>query len=86
MADPFKDFTPGLESPASHLALVTPSDTADLPVASRALNVATTGSVTVTTVQGDTATVTIAAGIPFPVRAARIWETGTTATGIVALY
>ena len=56
MADQFKNFQPGLESPASHLAAVTPSDTQDLPIASRALNVAGAGSIRVTTVKGDTAT------------------------------
>lgn len=86
MADQFKNFQPGLESPASHLAAVTPSDTQDLPVASRALNVAGAGSIRVTTVKGDTATITVAAGIPFPVRVTRVWATGTNATGIVALY
>ena len=85
MPDLFASFTSGLESPASQLASVTPSDTADLLQASRALNVAASGTVRITTVQGSTATVFVAAGIAFPVRAARVWATGTTATGIVAM-
>lgn len=85
MSDRFELLTPGLESPAAHLQDVTPNDSTDLTHASRALNVATTGSVRVTTVRGDTATVTIVAGTPFPVRAIRVWATGTTATGIVAM-
>lgn len=85
MADPFASQTPGLESPASHLSTVTPSDSADLDIVSRGINVATTGTVRVTTVSGDTETIYIAAGSAFPLRVTRIWATGTTATGIVVM-
>lgn len=85
MPDLFADFRPGLESPASRLAAVTPSDSVDLAVTSRAINVAAAGNVRVTTSGGDTVTVHIAAGIAFPVRAQRIWATGTTATGLVVM-
>ena len=85
MTDRFADFTTGLESPAGHVAAVTPDDATDLPRASRALNVAGAGSLRVTTVAGTTATLQVAAGIAFPVRVTRVWATGTTATGIVAL-
>lgn len=86
MSDNYQDFQSGLESPATHIANVTPNDANDLPVASRALNVATAGSVRVTTVGGDTGDVYIAAGVPFPVRVTRVWSTGTTAAGIVVMY
>jgi hypothetical protein len=86
MPDIFASFSPSLESPASHVFQVTPDDTTDLPVASRALNVATDGLVRVTTVGGETASVAVVAGVPFPIRCVRVWQTGTTATGIVALY
>jgi hypothetical protein len=86
MPDRFQDHTAGLESPASGLLPVTPDDGADLQTASRALNVAQSGFVRITTVEGQTASVHIAAGIAFPVRVTRVWQTGTTATGIVALY
>ena len=85
MNDHFAQFTPGLESPATHLDEVVPSDTANLENVSRALNVAGSGLVRVTTCDGDIATVSIAAGTAFPVRAVRVWATGTTATGIVAM-
>lgn len=85
MNDVFKDFQSGLESPATNLHAVTPSDTEDLSAASRAINVATAGEVRITTVGGTTETVYIAAGIAFPVRARRVWLTGTNATGIVSL-
>lgn len=86
MKDIFSGFSSGLESPATHILPVTPSDTADLPHASRALNVATAGALRVTTIGGTTGTVYVAAGVPFPVRVTRVWQTGTTAAGIAVLY
>lgn len=86
MKDIYAGFAGGLESPATHILAVAPSDSADLAHPSRAINVAASGAVRVTTVGGTTGTVYVAAGTPFPVRAIRIWQTGTTATGIAALY
>ena len=86
MSDPFRTYSGGLESPPTFGASVTPDDGADLAVPSRAINVAQAGSVRVTTLGGDTVTVFVAAGGVFPLRASRIWATGTTATGIVALW
>lgn len=85
MSDPFENHALGLESPATLLAPATPDDANDLSQPSRAINVAQTGTVRVTTTGGSTATLTIAAGITFPVRATRIWATDTTATGIVVM-
>lgn len=85
MADAFADFRSGLESPAVRVLEVTPSDTADLTEVSRAINVADSGTVRVTTVDGTTATIFVAAGIAFPIRVTRVWSTGTTAINIVAL-
>jgi hypothetical protein len=86
MPDPFRNHAPGLESPATGLAPVIPDDGADLPVASRALNVAQSGLVRVTTLGGQVASVYVAAGIAFPIRVTRVWQTGTTAGGIVSLH
>lgn len=86
MNDLFTNFAGGLESPASALVPAVPDDAQDLPQASRALNVAQSGTVRITTVLGTTATVHVAAGIAFPVRARRIWATGTTAADIVVMY
>lgn len=72
MTDVFEKFSSGLESPAAHLLAVTPSDTADLPRASRGLNVARDGMVRVTTVAGTVGTVYVAAGVAFPIRVLRI--------------
>lgn len=86
MEDLFDKFSPSLESPAEHLLEVIPSDTQDIPFASRALNVAESGTIRVTTLSGQIATVAVSAGVPFPLRCKRIWATGTTATGIVSMY
>lgn len=86
MADKFSNHVESLSSPPSDLIAVTPDDGQDLPQVSRGLNVATAGQVQVTTLSGTTGTLTLAAGIAFPVRVRRVWATGTTATGIVALY
>lgn len=86
MTDMFSNFTAGLNSPPSNLTEVIPDNATDLPYASRSINVATSGTVRVTTVRGDTATLFVAAGIAFPVRATRIWSTQTSATGIVVMY
>lgn len=86
MSDMFRDFRSGLESPATHLTAVTPDDATDLPVASRGINVGTSGAVRVTTVGGTTETVYVAAGSAFPLRATRIWQTGTSAANIVVMY
>ncbi|WP_299734633.1 hypothetical protein [uncultured Roseobacter sp.] len=86
MADKFESFSEGLQSPPSNLVPIVPNDSTDLPNAVRSLNVAESGAVRVTTVSGNTATLFIAAGIAFPVRAQRVLSTGTTATGIVGMY
>jgi hypothetical protein len=85
MSDLFHKHTPGLESPASHIMEITPNDGSDLTMASRAINVAQSGLVQITTVSGSTAAIYVAAGVAFPVRATRIWSSGTTASGITVL-
>ncbi|TFL17132.1 spike base protein, RCAP_Rcc01079 family [Jannaschia formosa] len=86
MTDPFKTHTTGLQSPVRHAVAVTPDDAADLAVPCRALNVAQSGFVRVTTLGGDTVVLFVNAGGLLPVRVARVWATDTTATGIVALH
>ncbi len=85
MTDDFESFAPGLTAPASRAAAITPDDNQDLARFTRALNVSASGTVRVTTVEGDIAVVQISAGCAFPVRVRRVWATGTTASGIVGL-
>lgn len=76
-----------LLSPAGDGAAVTPSDTADLAVASKRLYVGGAGAVKIVTVLGTTLTyAAVPAGTYLNVRAARVLATGTTATSIVAEF
>lgn len=75
--------------PALSAASVTPSDTADLPNFSRMLYVGVGGAdkdVRVTTLNGHDVTFTnVPTGI-LPVQAVKVWDTGTTAEEILALW
>jgi hypothetical protein len=78
--------TGGMESPASKAFAITPSDAADLPVATRSLYVGSGGNLVVTLV-GDTAAVTftgLQAGY-HPLRVKKVHSTGSTAGNIVGL-
>ncbi|MEO9518169.1 hypothetical protein [Shimia sp.] len=86
MADTFANYAPGLESPATHLVAVTSNDTVDLTFVSRAINVGQSGYVRLTTTGGETETIYIAAGGAFPIRATRVWATGTTAAAMAVAF
>ena len=66
-------------------ALIEPDDSADLPQLTTALNVATPGTVRVTMADGSVAELSVNRGEAFPVQVRRVWQTGTTATGICGL-
>jgi len=85
MADPFASFNPGLTSPAIHAALVAVSDTTDLPTTARALYIGTVGDIVLTTKGGETVTLIAVRGL-LPISVSRVFNTGTTATSIVALW
>lgn len=84
--DTFASANDTLQSPATNIEEIVPSDVADLSYLTKSLNVATPGSVRVTTHSGTISTVHVEAGIVFPLRVRRVWATGTTATGIRGLY
>ena len=71
--------------PAVTVFEITPDDGVDLIRATIVLNVAHPGTVRVTTLDGTTSDVVIHPGHAFPIRATRVWLTGTTATGIRGL-
>ena len=78
---------PGLIGPCENLALVTPSDGADLSNTTRAIFVGGAGNLKVTTKGGQTVTLSgVAAGSVLPIRVERIFATDTTATNIAALW
>lgn len=85
MTDPFAGYASGLDSPAQHAAAVTPDDGTDLPATARALWVGAQGDVKVTMAGGEEVTFAGVSGV-LPVRVARVWETGTTASDIVAMW
>lgn len=86
MTDTFSSFQQSLESPATQVLNIVPSDTDDIAYTSRAINVGSEGYVRITTLGGDIATVFMSAGGAFPVRATRIWATGTTASDIAVMF
>ena len=85
MSDAFSSHVRGLGDPAASVFDITPDDAADLPKVTVALNVASPGTVRVTMADGTVSDLTMAPGHPFPLRARRVWLTGTTATGIRGL-
>lgn len=85
-ADPYlKDITQ--VGPARNAVAVMPSDTVDLATVPRAICVSADGNV-VLVMSGNSQEVTIAmvAGSLYPLAPTRIKATGTTATGIVAVW
>jgi hypothetical protein len=87
MTDLYQGVGDDLDGPASRLRAVTPSDSAPLPIASKALYVGGAGSIAIIAVN-DTAPVTLAgvpAGSVLRIRATQVMATNTTASGIVAL-
>lgn len=86
-ADAVNSAVEGANAPARHAAAITPSNSVDLPSPTRGIWVGVGGSVKVDTAGGDTVTFAgAAAGGVIPVRATRVYATGTTATNLVALY
>lgn len=83
--DQFEHHSQSLESPATRIMEIVPSDTGKLAFVTRAVTVETAGHLQVVTARGDAGRIFVAAGIPFPIRVRQVLATGTTATGIVGL-
>lgn len=74
-------------APAIDGAAVTPNDGADLALSARALWIGGAGTLRVTTLKGTVLNFSsVPAGFMMPVAAVRVHATGTTCTGIVALF
>ncbi|MFV2002361.1 MAG: hypothetical protein ACC619_05220 [Paracoccaceae bacterium] len=85
--DQFKDFPVTLTSPATNASALVPSDTATLPVISRAIFVGQTGDVSVEMQGGQTVLFqNVQAGSILAIRATRLRQTGTTASAIVSMW
>jgi len=78
---------PGLDSPASSGVAVTPDNSNDLAYVTRGVYVGGSGDLKVDLAASGTVTFTaVQAGTLLPVRAKRVYATGTTATLIIALW
>lgn len=87
MADDYATHPSRLESPAAHAFAIATSDAVDLAQTTRAVYVGGAGDVKIKTLSGETVTFSGAsAGMILPVRVARVFATGTTATLLVGLY
>lgn len=71
-----------IESPARHVFIVTPSDSDDLPMATRAIRTDTGGAIKLTTVGGETVVCLFMPGETRAIRAVKIWADGTLADDI----
>ena len=85
ITDKFSGMAAGLSAPPSTIFAIEPSDSADLPILTKAINVARPGYVKVTMADGSTGTLFLAAGILTELRVRRIWAIGTSAEGISGL-
>lgn len=86
MADEFLTHETGLTSPAVGADVIVPNDTVALPKATRAIYVGNAGNLRVQFVTGDLVTLTnVQAGVIYPLRAALVLATGTTASGLIGL-
>lgn len=86
MQDAFADHAVGLTAPATRAYTITPFDAGDLSRATRALFVGQSGNVRVKTTGGDIVTfANLQSGVLYPIRVARVFQTGTTASDLVGL-
>jgi hypothetical protein len=75
-----------MQDPAHNGIAVTPGDSTDI-ASTRGFHVNGAGDVAVRFKGGDSSiTLTVVAGQTYPYQITRVYSTGTTATGIVALY
>jgi hypothetical protein len=85
MPDPFSADYVNLTSPAVAHYVITPSDSADLPVRPRAIFVQAAGSAVLQDKDGHVVSYDVAAGAVLSIRPLRVLATGTTAQ-LVAWY
>ena len=85
--DKFSDYPTSLTAPARDAAAVTPDDVTDLTYLPRALYVGIGGDLSVRCAGGQTVVLqNVQGGTVLPLRVAGVNATGTSATGIVALW
>jgi hypothetical protein len=89
--DPFAAYAASLVSPPTHSAPITPDDASDLATIPTRIHVGGDGNIAGwlmwdDTTDGSPRTFAVLAGTTYPYRFRRIKATGTTATGLVALW
>lgn len=85
--DTFARHSRSLTAPPDEAAAIAPSDSADLVFATRALYVGTGGDVRLCMLGGGEVTLAnLASGSLIPIRAIKVFATGTTATGLIGLW
>lgn len=85
--DSFADARAGLSSPGEHAAAITPDDSNDMANTTRGIYVGGSGDLKVDMFGGETVTFTnLLAGVIHPIRAVRVYATGTTATTILGVW
>ena len=85
--DQFKDLPATLTSPATNAGDVVPNDTVPLSVVTRAVYVGQTGDVSVEMQSGQIVTFqNVQGGSILAIRTLKVRATGTTATGVVAMW
>lgn len=84
--DPFENYAHAPVSSITAAMAVTPSDSDDLSVVTRAILVTAGDSIRVTFLNGSDLVVPVIPGVPYPYRVTKVWSTGTDATGIIALW
>lgn len=83
MSDPYENRQVPITAPPAHAMAITPNDTTDLAVPTRALHIGTAGDLRVQTLGGQDVTYRNLSGTKV-LRAVRVFQTGTTATDIIA--
>ena len=84
--DDLQSYITNLQSPLSRAQAVTPDDTTDLSHLTRALYLGVGGTVKLSLEDGTSVTFTSMAAGWHPVRVARVWATGTSATDIMGCW
>ncbi|MEL6323013.1 MAG: hypothetical protein AAFU82_04105 [Pseudomonadota bacterium] len=86
MSDFYKQALPSVMASADGILEITPNDDADLTSLPKGIYIGGTGDLAVIMPDGSTGVfVQMLGGGTYPIRPARILQTGTTATGIVGL-
>lgn len=87
MPDEFASHQPGLTAPAANARPITPADGVALAAVPRAVYVGGAGSLSTVMLSGDSVTFAqMQAGMIYPLRLREVRATGTTASGLIALF